>query len=456
MNAQTPRRSPSRIPSAREVFHSAVSVLLVLSLTGCGLADTLKNAIGFGASTADRTLNILDGGIARLDNNSAEWQSVLEDMQSKLTTDAQSTIRNEITQLIQRSVEAVSSNIKCIIDLVGTRVKENLLRIRAELLGVPAPAIEPFICTSIPSVVDMSLSAEQRNRVELYGFDFDTTPAVQVALQNASGSVDVSQDLDRPTQYLMTLNLGASGIPVNATSQRLVLNWQGKVISTIAVIQPQTPVCQTKSVQFTPPSITYLPPKIGSGDAEFGGNGPDVTVSVNLTKAGNSVDARIYMRAIETKSDWTEAAGTITKQVYIAPPGWTLESIDSPLNDSVHYVDTNIFPDNFNGGGPVAQFVITGDTEGDDAGRTTKADISFNEMKMTLLQVGDCVSPGTLVQAVGQSKISPLTLQRLGGAVPAAAWSLLPREQLQKLNPDLLKMLPSNVRPLQLEPSPTP
>jgi hypothetical protein len=443
LNSQNGPRMCAYYSASRAALNLIIITVLVVSSTGCSAINSLKDALGFGESSVDRTLKIIDDAIARLDNESADWQTVLQDMQAQLTSDAQSTIRNEVTQLIQRSVEAVSSNVKCIIDLVRTRVKQDLLRIRSELLNIPVPPVEPFICTSVPSAVDMSLPANKRNLVELYGFDFDTNTKPQILLQDTNRTVDVSQFLDRPTHYLMTLNLGASGIPVNKNSQKLVLNWQSKEIATIAVIQPQTPICQTKSAKFTPAAVTYLPPRIGHGDADYNGHGPRVTVNVSLQNLGNKIGLKLFMDARETKSDWTEAGGSLTKDIYVAPQGWRIDSLDSPRSDDFHYIDTNHAPENFSGGGPVKLFVIVGDTDGADAGRSTKVDVSFNELRMTLRQVGNCVSASNIVEAVGQNEISTETLKRLRSSISADWWKQLSPDNLKNLSPGLRDLMPT-------------
>src|SRR5215212_358221 len=87
---------PSRIFT---IFASLL--VLLLTLSGCGLD------VGLGTDTEDaitNTLNTLDDAISTLDNASADWQRVLQDTVSKLTDDAQSTIRNEVTNVMNRGI----------------------------------------------------------------------------------------------------------------------------------------------------------------------------------------------------------------------------------------------------------------------------------------------------------------------------------------------------------------
>src|SRR5258707_9689972 len=108
--------------------------------------------------------------------------------------------------------------------------------------------------------------------MEFFGYNYDTTPTIQVFLQNGTQQVDVSNFLDRPSHYHMTLKFGANGVQLSPASDRFIVKWNGNEVSTIGIIQPTTPVCQTRVTPFTAGVIDYIPPHT-KGDAEFGGNG---------------------------------------------------------------------------------------------------------------------------------------------------------------------------------------
>src|SRR5206468_9438437 len=96
---------------------------------------------------------------------------------------------------------------RCTIDFIGNRVRQQLIKLRATLLGTDAPAPEPAICDVVPLVIDMNLSPEKRNVLEFFGYDFDRT-AIQVTHVAKSGaSTDITSLLTRPSRYVMTLNL---------------------------------------------------------------------------------------------------------------------------------------------------------------------------------------------------------------------------------------------------------
>lgn len=78
-------------------------------------------------------------------------------------------------------------------------------------------------------------------------------------------------------------------------------------------------------VEIDPRATPRFFPPLTSGDAEFGGNGPAITVSAKLIRtdspSGDFLTVKVMMRAEETKSDWTKAEGTMTYLLFQADPG---------------------------------------------------------------------------------------------------------------------------------------
>ena len=390
-----------------------LTILLVATLpSGCAscagpLIDTAQQAV-------DDAVSAIDRGIDALDVNSAAWQTVLQDISSQLTDDLQSTIRVEVTELLNRSVAAAGAEFRCDLDFIGVRVRQALIRLRARLLHQPIPPVEPALCAVVPGAIDMALEPNRRTKLEFFGYDFDTTP-IKVTLHNTDGTVDVSDDLDRTTHYHMTLNLGANGVPLSNKSNRITLEWEGKVISSIAVIQPETPVCRERIEQYVRNTFLSFTPPHTRGDREYKGHGPQVWATARWFHDDLHVWLSLWMKAEETKSDWTTAEGTREEVYYTAPPGWRIEAVLGSLISSAHYIDTNHREDHIGGGpsGPVSEFVFRGDREGDDAGLYTGVDVYFNPMSVQLVETTNCVSADTLERMRVNELIAPSTLERL-------------------------------------------
>ncbi len=389
-----------------------LSLLLVFSLSGGCLLGNLPGKI---EDLTTRTVNVLDDAIDALETQSAAWQTILQEVQSKLTDAAQSTIRNEIANLVTRSIAQAGVEFRCNADFIGARVRQHLIRIKAQFLRQPVPPVEPALCQVVPIAVDRTLVPGRLTQVEFYGYDFNEANGLRVFLERTPGGrLDVTDKLDRPTHYAMTLKFGATGVPLDSASQRFVLEWETKQISTIAVIQPATPVCVSKVVPASPNRVTFQPPRT-RGDGDFSGNGPRVSVVVSLLTTPQGISARVYMRAKETEDDWTTAEGTQDFSLFSPDPGWRIDRVVSSQFATHAYTDGNHERDSFNlgAGGLVKRLEYVGDTSGDEAGTRTKVDVEFNQLRIQLTQTVDCV-PDTAVRALRDlGLINTLTLRRL-------------------------------------------
>jgi hypothetical protein len=249
--------------------------------------------------------------------------------------------------------------------------------------------------------VDRELIPDRLKQVEFYGYNFPQANDLGVFLEGAGGGrVNVTSKLDKPTTYAMTLKFGANGVQLDNSSARLVLEWGGKQVSSVAVIQPTTPVCTSKVQTVSPGTIgPFVPRKIGTGDNDFDGNGPSVNAEVSLIQTAQALSARVHMHARETKDDWTEVDGWQTYQLYAPEPGWRIDQVVGKTSSSHHYVDSNQTEDSFDlgTGELVRRFVYVGDTDGDEAGTRTGVRVTFNDIHLVLVQTANCV-PDTAIK----------------------------------------------------------
>ena len=389
-------------------------IILSISISACSIGDKIDRVADTVSDVTGDTVTALDGAIDALDRNSSAWQSVLQQTTDKLTADAQSTIRNEISDLLNRSVAATGTELRCNMDFIGSRVRQALVRIRARLLHQEVPPVEPALCHVVPAAVDMALDTSRRNKLEFFGYDFDTTP-IKVTLKEKSHTSNVSSYLERPTHYHMMLNLGANGVPVSSDSDRLTLEWQDRVISSIAIIQPATPICREKTETYSRSTfVTYNPPHT-RGDKEFSGHGPEVWATARWINEGTHVNVRLWMKAKETRSDWTTAEGEHIVSYYTAPSGWRIDSIQGNMESSAHYIDTDHNEDPQGGGpnGPVKEFKFRGDHDGDDAGSYTGMDVYFNPLVVKLVEVANCAPASAVKSLEIKGFIAPQTIKRM-------------------------------------------
>jgi hypothetical protein len=146
----------------------------------------------------------------------------------------------------------------------------------------------------------------------------------------------------------------------------------------------------------------YHPPRT-RGDAEFGGNGPDIIVQVSLFVENNAVKARIYMRAEETANDHSTAEGSTTVTMYEPDPGYEILRILGNTVSEEIYRDNDHAADVFTqpSAEPVYQFEVIGDTSGNDIGQQdgdTGVTVEFNDIEVELIQTQDCAAARVLVR----------------------------------------------------------
>ncbi|MDH4275825.1 MAG: hypothetical protein OEW08_12380 [Gammaproteobacteria bacterium] len=399
-------------------FHIFMTLSIVLTLSACDIGKSVDKVTNTLTDSTSAAVNVLDDAIGALNQQSSSWQSVLTDTIGKLTTDTQSTIRNEVSDLLSRGVGTAGAEVRCDADFIGNRVREGLIRIKAKLLGQTVPPAQPVFCQIVPLAVDRSLVPQRLNKMEFYGYNFDTVGAIKVSLEGAGTKADVTDKLDKPTHYAMTLKFGANGVQLNDKSQRFIVELNGIPFSTIGVIQPQTPVCKTKVQTIDAGKVTFVPPHT-RGDTEFGGHGPNVYSKISLQKTNNALSSTVYMKAVETKSDWTTAEGSKEFPLYTVDPGWRINSIVGTTSTSHNYTDSNHTNDVFNlgAGGPVSRLVYVGDTDGKEAGTRTQVEATFNPIRLELVETADCVSAQAVMSLQKSNLISDAVKLRLAPSV---------------------------------------
>lgn len=398
--------------SAAKIF--LLSAIVLLS-SGCSLFDKFDKLLEETVpDIATESLNTIDNAIDALDINSAAWQSILQDTVSKLTDDAQSTLKNEVQTILDRGVATIGTEFRCNADFLGKRAKQALVRIKATLLNQAIPPIQPSICAVVPLAVDKSLVPHRVNSVSLFGYDFDTT-GITATLKNGSQKLNITQHLARPTHYHMTINLGSNGVNLTSTSDHLLLNWNNELLSSIAVIQPSTPICKVKEVSYNRNTkLTYTPPHT-RGDKEYDGHGPNIWSRVNWLNRTSRIDVSTYMKAKETKKDWTTAEGSKTITYYTPPAGWRIKRVVGSALTTDQFQDYD-HAENSRGmgpGGPVKTFIYRGDHKGSEAGSYTGMDVFFNPLRVELEEFSNCVAADAVRSLQRMELLSPAIKTRL-------------------------------------------
>jgi hypothetical protein len=354
------------------------------------------------------TLRALDDAQTRLINESANWREILQELEEKLRTDAQDTLR-EVQEVAVKATAAVTTNVQCTVDflgqrmndLVGGQVSDAIARIRAKVAGVPyEKKIKPSICSIVPTAVSLPRPGQPlaHHMIEIYGYNFDANPGIQLRLSQSTGDSMHPKALTRQSHYHMTILITEDPglaredvLLVGNNSRVLSLLWDGGSISDIPVAPPVTPPCQ-RSKDATQLQIHDYTPPHTAGDQEFGYNLPQVDVGVSLLNYGDHLDARIVMTAVELGGD-TMAGGTTHRRVYTAPPGKRINRVLSPMEDSgLSYADGtwDAHIEERGDAALVRRYEAYGNRRGNDTDGWTRVRVTLNQIRVELVETLHC------------------------------------------------------------------
>jgi len=384
--------------------------ILVLGVSGCQVikwgVDQFGDVI---TNLGNDTNQILDEAINDLNGNAENYGNI---MQEAIDNISEQSIKNQLENALDNAnkiIVTASTEIKCNIQFTADYLVKRIKAIKAQFNDNPPPKEEPQVCTIIPSIIDMNRPANQRNAVMITGYFLDENfSKYKLYHYTTSGSrSNKTSSLGRGTDFKIVINLGSSGITLNDNSGKLVLIWDDQIVSEIQVIQRQPEPCRIRERTFTGlPKLVIYPqhkksPWVNNkGDKEFDGNGPCTTGSVSIFTRNNGRElwASAFVRMWECpdnlgriKKDYTY--GDKRREIKLAETdsGWRIKTIKDSRNDSFQNIDRNADrTEGFSGSGPVSRYLISGDTSGDDLG-SSRVEITFKEIKVTLEELGDCI-----------------------------------------------------------------
>lgn len=225
-----------------KILSSLFTALCLVAL----LSSCFDKAVDKTTETAKQAIATLDKAINSLQSESINWRQVLEETRDGLVDETQSTIKNEVNNLISNGIAATGGEIRCNADFIRNRMRQELIHLRNEVaqkVGVsllPESTLEPGVCQVTPASIDLALEPERRNELKLAGYDFDRTN-ITVILLNKDKEIDVTAKLAQPSKYLLTLNLSpTNGIQFSEKSNQILVKAtkSGNLISLINILQP--------------------------------------------------------------------------------------------------------------------------------------------------------------------------------------------------------------------------
>jgi len=179
-------------------------------------------------------VDTLNEAISRIEKNSNSWQETLKETRDKLISEGQSTLANEVSDTLSRATSNVGIEAKCTTDFLRQRAKEDLIRLRATLTG-EALQLNPAFCQPTPNIVDLNLEPRRREKIEFAGYNLVSGSVKAFLETSAAQKIDVSNSLDHPSDYLMTMILAK--VPNLSNGERLIFEFDNGKYQSIGITQ---------------------------------------------------------------------------------------------------------------------------------------------------------------------------------------------------------------------------
>lgn len=255
--------------------------ILTFNVQGCSIQDILDSFKDDFNEQSDQwrfeTVNALQRAIDSLNQASQDWQTILNNLKEELPNEVQSTIKVEIQNLIKTTIATTGVEFRCNSDFINNRIKLHLQKImnnfKSQFPSIfpgrkPQVNIVPTICQTTPDAIEKKHVPERVSKLTIYGYDFNHNKYLKVFLvEKFKRSTDVTKNLARNSNYVMTLNLGKNGVRLTDRSNKIVLKHGTKAISSINIIQSSKKQCETKIKtinqlepveNFIPRHVTYI------------------------------------------------------------------------------------------------------------------------------------------------------------------------------------------------------
>lgn len=248
-----------------------------------GAAIMLLVACDPTGGVANKAADQIDATIAALDQNSAEWQQLVNKLVDDLKKEREAAA-NDVQAIITRGTATAGVEFRCDADFVGNRVKEDLQRLSAKLRGKTPPPLEPHICQlafSPPQTDQAHINmANVPDEVLFYGYNFDITSenGLQMVLKHRDGELPIQQWTNKPTHYLLTLKTARTdGVPMcNLRDRAIALRWGSRELYSLGVIAAVCPEQPPTPTPLPERDLAGVPPVTDTAYGKFiGGTGLD-------------------------------------------------------------------------------------------------------------------------------------------------------------------------------------
>ncbi|MCB0665060.1 MAG: hypothetical protein KDC80_04525, partial [Saprospiraceae bacterium] len=256
-------------------------VVALFSLTGCKIGKWIENLLN---SIVENERKSVEQFIseAQIDiiANVENWERILNDLKNDIP-DLEKEVKQDIDELIQRSVSHVGIEVKCEISYMGDMIFQGLEQIKASFLGQVPTAVKGMICDISPDAIDMALAPNDRNKVTITGYNLDKTGFKMYHISHDGTKTDVTSNLTVTSPFKLIANLGSSGIVIGKNSKKLQVVVDNGLARVMQIIGIFNGICEEEDRSLDSKRIT-IKPELVRGDREFKGHGPCTFVNLSL------------------------------------------------------------------------------------------------------------------------------------------------------------------------------
>jgi hypothetical protein len=355
----------------------------------------------------DASVNDLKSSIKGIDANAANIVNILNGLKEKNYPEViKDIINNDVDQLLKTTISTGGVEFRCNTDFLRNRIRaglgntvnrlRNLIRSKKNQKLLPLSYIPPTFCNCVPVLVD--LNAPRSKSIKIFGYSFDNADSIHVFILKKDGQRrEISDRLTKSSDYILVL--GTDTISKVANSDKVEVYFKNKNIYSFLVVSKSPKICSERDFSFPPTPNTYEITAQGcGGDDEFAG-AVFIECSGTLTLSADqkSVICNLHFKADEKDGD-THACFDKSFNVFTAEEGFKIKNILTATSFEYKYINNREEADSFNGSGFVDHASLRGDHHGGDVGTWTGASLWFNNIRVTLIEDGDCVPKETIIK----------------------------------------------------------
>jgi hypothetical protein len=170
----------------------------------------------------DAITTAFDEASDKIVDQSIAWQNTLKELESKIKNDISSTIREDLTYLVQTSLASAGVEFRCNAQYLRDGLRREIRRLKNKYLasiGLAKYEVTylPNVCHVFPNIITPTTKV-----VEVYGYDL-LREKISVFLTSSDGKKQlINEFVNFPSHFQLTITLGGvNGLPVKPGNKKI-------------------------------------------------------------------------------------------------------------------------------------------------------------------------------------------------------------------------------------------